>query len=173
MDKVKQSLALKISASSKQGPAGRGRAKLAISQRGRKKKNEIVEEVAPVRKRPALPDRSVMQIRVLSTEHRELKQVVDEEVRSPPHNLKRRATIQNIAALLPREAKIEKEDIEERTRIIHEIEDKKQKRLEWRAQFAQLQDAPPLRREKSEHHRIKYDLLRTVHPEDSEGIFRN
>jgi len=133
MDKVKQSIAQKLVSSSKAGPAGRGRAKLAISQRGRKKKNEVVEEVVPVKKRHAMPDRSVMQIRVLSTEHRELKQVVDEEVRSPPLNLKRRATIQNIAVLLPREAKIEKEDVEERTRIIHEIEDKKQKRLEWRA----------------------------------------
>ncbi len=68
-----------------------------------------------------------MQIRVLSKEHMQLKEVVDEEVRRPPMNLRRRATIQNIQVIFQKDdkIKIEKEDIEERTRIVHEIEDKK------------------------------------------------
>jgi hypothetical protein len=42
-------------------------------------------------------------------------------------NLRRRATIQNIQVIFQKDdkIKIEKEDIEERTRIVHEIEDKK------------------------------------------------
>jgi|LauGreDrversion4_2_1035121.scaffolds.fasta_scaffold1378168_2 hypothetical protein len=68
-----------------------------------------------------------MQIRVLSKEHMQLKEEVDEEVRRPPMNLRRRATIQNIQVIFQKDdkIKIEKEDIEERTRIVHEIEDKK------------------------------------------------
>lgn len=40
--------------------------------------------------------------------------------------------------------------------------------LEWRAQFSQLTEVP-VRREKSEQHRIKVNLVRIVHTEENEG----
>lgn len=66
------------------------RSKKTISSRSRRKKDEVIEEPPP-RKRVFLPDRSVLQIRVLSSDHKQLKEVVDQEVKSP--DLKRRSTL--------------------------------------------------------------------------------
>ena len=61
-----------------------------------------------------------MNVRVFSQEHRELKEVVDTQVKSPPKELKRRSTLQNITMIIPRDKikKIEKDDIEEREKIV-------------------------------------------------------
>jgi hypothetical protein len=55
---------------------GKGKGKGGAG-RGRRRKGDPAEEEIIPKKRITIPDRSVMQIRVLSPEHRELKQVVD------------------------------------------------------------------------------------------------
>ena len=70
------------------------------------------------------PDHSVMEIRVLSPEHKQLKQVVDTKIKSP--EIKRRFTLQSIHVIeqsLNYQVKIEKEDIEERTRLLKKAEE--------------------------------------------------
>jgi hypothetical protein len=68
-----------------------------------------------------------------SPDHRELKQIVDSEVKSPPlTHLKRRASIQNIVILQPVK-RIEQDDLDEHMRLVQEIEERKSRKLEWRA----------------------------------------
>lgn len=141
------------------------RGKKSVSK-GRRQKEQPVVEVIP-KKRIIMPDRSVMQIRVLSPEHRELKEVVDTEVKSPPPTMKRRTTMQNFTLIIPKE-KIEKEDIDEHQRAVIGAEERKTRALEWRAQFRGLADVAP-RREKSEQQRVKSELIRVVHAEESDS----
>lgn len=89
----------------------------------RRRKTVIPEPVdeAPKKKLVMLPDHSMMDIRVLSPEHKELKREVDEKVKSPPPYLKRRATLQNVKLVVPPE-KLEKENVEERQRLFETVE---------------------------------------------------
>ena len=52
--------------------------------------------------------------------------------------------------------------------MVKQADERKQQKLEWRAQFQELTDVP-MRREKSEQQRIKEDLIRIVHTEESES----
>lgn len=94
-------------------------------------------------------DRSELNLPVYSPERRELKALVDTQVKSPPPIMKRRASMQNIIQIIPMSRKIETEDIDERIKTIQNLEDKKQKKLEWRAQYSELIEVVP-KREKSE-----------------------
>lgn len=94
-------------------------------------------------------DRSELNLPVYSPERRELKALVDTQVKSPPPIMKRRASMQNIMQIIPMSRKIETEDIDERIKTIQNLEDKKQKKLEWRAQYSELIEVVP-KREKSE-----------------------
>lgn len=118
-----------------------------------------------------MADRSAYEVPHYSPERRELKQIVDQEVKSPPSHMKRRASIQNIVNILPfgvQPKKIQNEDEEQYYQMVKQADERKQQKLEWRAQFQELTDVP-MRREKSEQQRIKEDLIRIVHTEESES----
>ena len=99
----------------KSGGAQGGRGKKSVSK-GRRQKEQPVVEVIPKKR-----------IRVLSPEHRELKEVVDMEVKSPPPTNKRRTTMQNVSLIVPKEmqVKIEKEDHDEHVQLIKTVEERK------------------------------------------------
>jgi hypothetical protein len=80
-----------------------------------------------VKKRKFHPDRSVLNIPLYDEEYKELKDLVDTEVKSPPINSKRRLSIQNITQILPYSSKIENEDIEDRLKLIQDAELRKKK----------------------------------------------
>lgn len=84
------------------GQGMKGKVTKKSGSRSRKKKGEDAGEDIVQKKRIFLPDRSVYKVNLanVSPDHRELKDIVDSEVKSPsPSNLKRRASIQNIMML--------------------------------------------------------------------------
>ena len=115
---------------------GRGKPTKKSGSRPRKKKGDDGNDDQG-KKRLFLQDRSVYQIHPsnYSPDHRELKEIVDSEVKSPPPNhLKRRASIQNIVVLQPMK-RIEQDDLDEHLKLVQEVEARKSKKLEWRAQY--------------------------------------
>eukprot|EP00347_Sterkiella_histriomuscorum_P001216 403372882 len=154
-----------------QGPTtsrDRRNAKLKEQQ---KLEEEAKKAMNPEKKRILL-DRSVANINTLSynqvqdTDRLEIKNAADSDLKSP---LKRDYS-NNVLSLKPR---IEQEDFEERQRTLQKVESQKQRRLEWRAQFQELEETVEQEkikiREKSEQKRIKGDLIRIVHTEESEN----
>ncbi|CDW83556.1 UNKNOWN [Stylonychia lemnae] len=105
-------------------------------------------------------------------EFKDMKEVVETDVKSP--NLKRRATIQNFAQMFEvGNRKLEHDDFEQRQLTLQQVEEKKKKNLEWRAQYHELEETvekqKARKREKSESRKIQGDLIRVVHTEENES----
>lgn len=68
--------------------------------RSKGRKQEVPDDHPP-KKRISMADRSAYELPNYSPERRELKQLVDQEVKSPPPHMKRRSSIQNLVNIIP------------------------------------------------------------------------